>query len=71
MSRLNHFFVTEKWNSSFRELKQDVLPKPFSDNFLVMLDCRGLRRDPTLFHFENIWLKEEGFKELINHGDGV
>ena len=26
---------------------------------------RGLRRGPTSFRFENMWLKEEGFKIVL------
>ncbi|KAJ9691486.1 hypothetical protein PVL29_013613 [Vitis rotundifolia] len=30
-----------------------------------MLDGRGVRRGSTPFRFENMWLKEKGFKELL------
>ena len=36
-----------------------------SDNFLVLLDGEGLRRGPSPFRFENMWLKVEGFKDLL------
>ena len=36
-----------------------------SDNFLVLLDGGGLRRGPSPFIFENMWLKVEGFKDLL------
>ena len=36
-----------------------------SDHFPIMLDGGGVRRGPTPFRFENMWLKGEGFKELL------
>ncbi|RVW53031.1 hypothetical protein CK203_072745 [Vitis vinifera] len=34
------------------------------DRFLVSEDWEGLRRGPTPFRFENMWLKEEDFKTV-------
>ncbi|RVX10471.1 Transposon TX1 uncharacterized 149 kDa protein [Vitis vinifera] len=31
----------------------------------ILLDGGGLRRDPSPFRFENMWLKLEGFKDLL------
>ncbi|RVW72725.1 Glycerol-3-phosphate acyltransferase, chloroplastic [Vitis vinifera] len=33
--------------------------------FPILLDGGGVRRGPSPFRFENMWLKEEGFKELL------
>ncbi|RVW88462.1 putative ribonuclease H protein [Vitis vinifera] len=41
------------------------LSRPVSDHFPILLDGDGVRRGPIPFRFENIWLKEEGFKELL------
>ena len=43
---------------------QSVLPKPMSNNSPILLDGVGLRGGSTPFRFENMWLKEEGFKEM-------
>ena len=40
---------------------QCVLPRPIFDHFPILLDGGGLRRGPSLFRFENMWLEEEGF----------
>ena len=32
-----------------------------------MLDCEGARKGPSPFRFENMWLKEEGFKDLLRN----
>ena len=34
------------------------------DHFPILLDGKGLRRGPTPFRFENMWLKEEDFKTV-------
>ena len=35
------------------------------DHSLIFLDEGGLRRGSTPFRFENMWLKEEGFKDIL------
>ena len=41
-------------------------PRPNPDNFPILLEVgRVLIRGPSHFRFENMWLKEESFKDLI------
>ena len=35
------------------------------DHFPILLDGSRVRRGPIPFHFENMWLKDEGFKEML------
>ena len=42
---------------------QGVFPRPVSDHFPVLLERGGLKRGPSPFRFENMWLEEEGFKD--------
>ena len=44
---------------------QCILPRPMSDSFPILLDGGRVRRGPTPFRFENTWLKEERFKDLL------
>ena len=65
MSRLNRFLVSEDWESHFNGVVQCILPRPMSNHFPILLDGGRVRRGPTPFRFENTWLKEEGFKDLL------
>ena len=64
-SRLNRFLVSEDWESHFSNLSQSLLPKPTSNHTPILLDRGGIRGRKTSFHFENTWLKVEGFKDLV------
>ena len=64
MSRLDRFLVNEGWDWCFSRSRQCVLLRPMSDHFSILLDG-GLRRGPSPFRFENMWLEVEGFKDLL------
>ncbi|RVW86319.1 Transposon TX1 uncharacterized 149 kDa protein [Vitis vinifera] len=63
-SRIDRFFISEDWETHFQGAIQTVLAKPISDHTPILLDGGGMRRGPTPFRFENMWLKSEGFKEI-------
>ena len=65
MSRLDRFLVTIDWESHCNKVIQRCLPKPVSDHFPILLDGDGVRMGPSPFRFELMWLKYEGFKEIL------
>ena len=64
-SRIDRFLISEDWKVHFQEAIQVVLAKSVSDHSPILLDGGGMRRRPTPFKFENMWLKEDGFKEVL------
>ena len=43
----------------------ETLLRPVSDHSPILLDNEGVRSSPSPFRFELMWLKFEGFKELL------
>ena len=68
MSRLDRFLVFADWESHFNKVIQRCLPRPVSDHFLILLDSDGIRTGPCIFCFKLMWLKYEGFKEILKGG---
>ncbi|RVW93801.1 hypothetical protein CK203_028184 [Vitis vinifera] len=64
-ARLDRFLVTQCWLDKFCGIVQCRLSRPTSDHFPIMLKGGGLRRGPSPFRFENMWLKVDGFKDLL------
>ena len=64
-SRIDHFLIFEDWEAHFQGAIQVVLARPVFDHSPILLDGGGMRRGPTPFRFENMWLKEEDFKEVL------
>ncbi|RVW97997.1 hypothetical protein CK203_029087 [Vitis vinifera] len=64
-ARLDRFLVTQSWPDHFNEVVQCRLPRPTSDHFPIVLMGGGLRRGPSPFRFENMWLKADGFTDLL------
>ena len=67
MARLDKFLVYDEWEAHFGGVVQSMMPRPTSDHFPVLLEGGGLaERGPLPFRFENMWLKADSFKNLIN-----
>ncbi|RVW90497.1 hypothetical protein CK203_030989 [Vitis vinifera] len=67
-ARLDRFLVTQQWLEMFSGIAQCRLQRPTSDHFPILLMGGGLRRGPTPFRFENMWLKVTALK--ISSGGG-
>ena len=57
--------MTQNWLDHFSGVVQSRLPRPTLDHFPILLKGGGLRQGPSLFRFENMWLKVDGFKDLL------
>ncbi|RVW34075.1 Transposon TX1 uncharacterized 149 kDa protein [Vitis vinifera] len=64
-ARLDRFLVTQQWLDMFSGVAQCRMHRPTSDHFPILLMGGGIRRDPTPFRFENMWLKVDGFIDLL------
>ena len=66
MARLDRFLVIEEWDCQFGKVIQSILPRRISsDHSPILLEGGTWLDGPSPFRFENMWLKVEGFKELI------
>lgn len=67
MRKLDRFFLSSKWDSSFPLSKGLVRPRPASDHIPLVLSGKLRNGDPKPFKFENMWLKYPGFFSLIKN----
>ena len=66
-SKLDRFIVSDDWENHFSGLYQSFLPNPILDHVPILVDSGEIRKGKTPFRFENMWLKVEGFKELVRN----
>ena len=65
MACLDRFLVSLDWTNHLGNVTQRKLPRPTSDPAPILLEYGGARRGSTPFHFENMWLKADGFQGLL------
>ena len=64
-SRIDRFLVSGDWEEQFHHIRQVRMEHPVSDHWPLLLECGGMRRGPSPFRFENMWLSVEGFREQV------
>lgn len=53
--------------NAFKNIGQKILPRTISDHSPTILECGNWERINSHFKFENWWLEEEGFTDLIHN----
>ena len=64
-SRLDRFLFSDQWEDHFSAITQAALPRLISDHSPIVLQAGGFSSGKSPFRFENMWLKEESFKDLL------
>ena len=65
LAHLDHFLTSQDWLDHVGTVAQLKLSRPTSDHGPILLECGKIRRGKTPFRFENMWLKVEGFQDLL------
>lgn len=65
LSRLDGFLFSHSWEEHFPRVIQSALPRPLSDHVPLLLDSEGLKCVRGPFCFENMWLEDDGFVNLV------
>ncbi|XP_059292427.1 uncharacterized protein LOC132045867 [Lycium ferocissimum] len=64
-SRIDRFVYSHQWEELFTQIKQDLLPRLYSDHNPIMLSCRDLSLKKSYFKFEQWWMGAEGFRDKV------
>ena len=64
-SKLDRFLISDQWEDHFSAITQSALPRLVFDHNPIVLEAGDLSLDKSPFRFENMWLKIEGFKDLV------
>ncbi|RVW42450.1 Transposon TX1 uncharacterized 149 kDa protein [Vitis vinifera] len=64
-SKLDRFLFSDQWEDHFSAITQAALPRLISDHNPIVLQAGGFSSGKSPFRFENMWLKIDGFQDLV------
>nr|CAN61784.1 hypothetical protein VITISV_012351 [Vitis vinifera] len=64
-SRLDRFLISDQCEDHFSAITQSTLPCMVFDHSPIVLEAGGFSSRKSPFRFENMWLKIDGFKDLV------
>lgn len=65
MCVLDRVLVSPSWEQKYPLAKLRSLTRLGSDHNPLMLELEGKKGKPQIFRFEAMWLKQEGFREMV------
>ena len=65
MSRIDRTLASVNWVDHFGNVSQRVLRQVVSDHCPLLVVVGYVKKGQSVFKFENMWLKEEGFVERV------
>ncbi|CAJ2649304.1 unnamed protein product, partial [Trifolium pratense] len=68
MSRLDRILVSPNWLMEWGDVNLWALPRDISDHCPIILRYSNFDWGPKPFRFNNHWLKNKGFREVLKEG---
>lgn len=65
LSKLDRFLISANWEEHFFNVLQEALLRPILDHIPILRHCGGIKRRPSPFQIENMWLEDAGFLEKV------
>ncbi|XP_042035115.1 uncharacterized protein LOC121781443 [Salvia splendens] len=67
--RLDRLLVNEAWSNAFEATRVTNLPRVSSDHGPILARCKmpRLPSGGSAFHFQNMWVRHEGFMQLVQN----
>ncbi|XP_023891331.1 uncharacterized protein LOC112003378 [Quercus suber] len=70
-ARLDKFLFSADWEDKFPTISQRRMFRLYSDHFPIVLKGGSFQRRSMLFRLENMWLKDDGFVDMVRWNEEV